>query len=633
VSGHRTARVLVYTHRWLGMALGVLFIVWFASGIVMMYARMPALDPLERLARLPAINAPSIRVPPPALPAGAGLAITSLEGRPVYRITGARMQFVFADTGDAVPPVDREQALRIARTFAGPPAIRYDVRLTDADQWTFDVRRLMPMHRIAVDDAAGTELYVTENGGDVVARTTASGRRWGWWGAVLHWLYFTPLRRNATLWSNAVIYVSLAGTVMCAAGLLWGAWRLAPARRYRLRDHYQWTPYAKSIRWHHYLGLAFGATAMMWVFSGMLSMDPWDWNPGTAPTRDQRERLAGGPIAAGDLSVARIRRAVAAFMPRMPKEVELLRFRGRSYAVAAEGIVSLDQPHLGAADQLPPDLVVGGAGDAMPDIAIDGMHWMDEYDAYYYDRGGRKSLPVLRVRYGDSRRTWLYFDPRRGSIARKEERLSRLNRWLYHGFHSFDFPFLYYRRPLWDVVVLVLSAGGLLLAATTLAASWRRARRRVRRALRSMTRRLPSVILAIGLVAGCARLEQAFAGQHDAVDVALFCGGERVGGGVEHQPRIRHPLFLIARPAGHHQQVRRLGQHQRLCFQQAPLVVGFRRPRLDVEQRVGRGVDDPDHQLAHRADVTRGRPRRGRGLGECRHGNGKHGDGLHRRRV
>jgi hypothetical protein len=126
-------------------------------------------------------------------------------------------------------------------------------------------------------------------------------------------------------------------------------------------------------------------------------------------------------------------------------------------------------------------LIVGAARAVMPEAPIDGMQWMDDYDAYYYDRDRRRSLPVLRVRYGDPQRTWLYFDPRQGTIARKEERLSRINRWLYHGFHSFDFPFLYHRRPLWDVVVLVLSAGGLALSATTLTASWRRLRRAARR--------------------------------------------------------------------------------------------------------------------------------------------------------
>ena len=90
-------------------------------------------------------------------------------------------------------------------------------------------------------------------------------------------------------------------------------------------------------------------------------------------------------------------------------------------------------------------------------------------------------LPVLRVRYDDSQGTWLYFDPSGGTIARKQERLTRLNRWLYHGLHSLDFAFLYYRRPVWDVVVIGLSLGGIALSATTLVPAWRRLRRHARR--------------------------------------------------------------------------------------------------------------------------------------------------------
>lgn len=481
--GHFTARVLIYTHRWLGIGLGFLFIIWFLSGMVMIYARMPALDPVERLARLTALMPASIRVDPPETSGELSrLSLGSLEGRPIYRMTiDGRPRFVFADTGDDVPPVDAGQAQRIARAFAGAGTVRYEARLLDADQWTFDVRRQMPVHRIAIDDRPKTRLYVAEHGGEVVSKTTAAGRRWGWLGAVVHWLYFAPLRRNARLWSHTIIALSLAGTVLCAAGVVWGVRRLAPVRGYRLRDRWQWSPYASWMRWHHYLGLLFGAATLMWVFSGLLSMDPWNWSPGTAPTRDQQLRLAGGAMSAGDLQGARIRRALDAFKPRLVKEVEIVRFRGRYYASAAEGIVSLDEPHLGAQEQLPPDLIVGAARAVMADAPIDGMRWMEEYDAYYYDRARRRPLPVFRVRYGDPQRTWLYFDPRHGTIARKEERLSRLNRWLYHGFHSFDFPFLYYRRPLWDVVIVVLSVGGLLLSVTTITAGVRRVRRVVRR--------------------------------------------------------------------------------------------------------------------------------------------------------
>ena len=115
-------------------------------------------------------------------------------------------------------------------------------------------------------------------------------------------------------------------------------------------------------------------------------------------------------------------------------------------------------------------------------IAIEGVYWMTEYDAYYYSRSRQLNLPVLRVRFSDPQRTWLYLDPKRGAIVLKEERLSRLNRWLYHGLHSLDFPFLYYRRPLWDLVVIVLSVGGIGLSVTTMWAAFRRLRRAARRA-------------------------------------------------------------------------------------------------------------------------------------------------------
>ena len=90
---------------------------------------------------------------------------------------------------------------------------------------------------------------------------------------------------------------------------------------------------------------------------------------------------------------------IDAFAPDHPKEVEISRFRGHYYASAAAGIVSFDEPKFGAHDQLPADLIVGAANVAMDAVPIEGMTWLDQYDAYYYDRDGALSLPVLRVRY------------------------------------------------------------------------------------------------------------------------------------------------------------------------------------------------------------------------------------------
>jgi hypothetical protein len=90
---------------------------------------------------------------------------------------------------------------------------------------------------------------------------------------------------------------------------------------------------------------------------------------------------------------------------------------------------------------------------------------------------------VLRIRYSDPRRTWLYLDPQRGVIAARLEYTSRWNRWLYHGFHSLDFPFLYYKRPLWDVIVILLSAGGVVISVTSALPAWRRLVRQGRQRL------------------------------------------------------------------------------------------------------------------------------------------------------
>ena len=103
-------------------------------------------------------------------------------------------------------------------------------------------------------------------------------------------------------------------------------------------------------------------------------------------------------------------------------------------------MISAVAPEHGAFTRFDDGAVRAAARAAMPGAAVEDEAWLEEYDAYYYDRYGARPLPVLRVRYDDPSRTWLYLDPQRGAIVRKEERLSRVNRSLYHGLHSFDFP-------------------------------------------------------------------------------------------------------------------------------------------------------------------------------------------------
>ncbi len=386
--------------------------------------------------------------------------------------------------------------------------VRYDARLADADQWTMGVRGLMPMHRIEVGDPDASVVYVSDLTGETVMKSTREQRVWGYLGAVLHWIYFTPLRRQSALWNEVIIWSSIAGCLLSLSGLVWGLWRVSVRGIYRLKRIRSHTPYAGWMMWHHYAGLFFGLVTFTWILSGLLSMVPWDWSPGAAPTAVQRLAVAGGALRVDLLTLDRLRAAIAALETDFsPRELEVLQFQGEPVLLAHQPprsfdverwnsayfsvapppdhrMVSVVDPGRGLFRRFDDDAMLAAGRDAMPGATVEQAVWLREYDAYYYDRHGAQNLPVLRMQFADQERTLLYLDPFRGAIVLNHGRLSRIERWLYHGLHSLDFPGLYSKRPLWDIVVVVLSAGGLILSATTLVPAYRRLRRHGRRLMR-----------------------------------------------------------------------------------------------------------------------------------------------------
>jgi hypothetical protein len=213
--------------------------------------------------------------------------------------------------------------------------------------------------------------------------------------------------------------------------------------------------------------LVFGAASLGWIFSGLLSVDPWDWHADTSPTSAQRRAFDGGPLRLDDLTVADIKARV----PAGAKDAAIVGFLGKPrFVVDGKTDAPIGRPDLEHA-----------IAAAMPGVHVAEVTWLDEYDAYYYDRNGELPLPVVRARFDDPAATWLYVDPNRGVPLRKEERSSRVNRWLYHGLHSFDFPFLYHRRPLWDIVMIALILGGMGSALTAVTPASRRLWRHVHR--------------------------------------------------------------------------------------------------------------------------------------------------------
>ncbi len=99
--------------------------------------------------------------------------------------------------------------------------------------------------------------------------------------------------------------------------------------------------------------------------------------------------------------------------------------------------------------------------------------WLTDVDAYYYQRTGGTRLPALRAKFEDPDETWLYLDSRDGSLVQTEVRESRIERWLYQGLHSLDFPWVYQTPWVWYPLIVGLMLGGLALSLTAVFAGWR----------------------------------------------------------------------------------------------------------------------------------------------------------------
>ena len=504
----RLIAIITPVHRYLGLVFCLIFLAWFASGLVMIYARMPEYSGTERVARLPPLDASAIRLTPAEAAGRAELGalpsrvrVSSYRSRPVYRFFLGRLETtVFADDGRVLEPVSPDEALAIVRD--GFPEHRDSARVLDTrirpDQWTIETPfgATGPLHVIALGDPASTNVYVASYTGEIVLETDRASRFWGYAGPVTHWIYFTPFRVKGQMWANTIIYGSLAGCVFCLSGLIVGFYRYSFMRRYRQGS--SGTPYAGWLRWHHYAGLIFGVITLTWLFSGMLSMEPWGLSPGNGPEAEQVWAIRGGGIDVSRFVVQPARALDALRSQFAPKELDLIQFMGAPFYLGYEPSRDVvRRPHsydagesqvrslLVAADMAHPTIKSGftetdlraAARAAMPDQQPAEVTWLTDYDGYYYDKARGRPLPVLRVKYTDELGSWLYLDAHDGALVQREVRRSRVQRWLYHGLHSLDFPGLYQAGWLWDLMIVGLCTGGLLLSMTSVIIGWRWIRR------------------------------------------------------------------------------------------------------------------------------------------------------------
>lgn len=502
-------RLLILSHRYLGIPLSALFVLWFVTGIAMIYVGgMPTLAPQTRLERLPPLDLAAVRITPAAAAAeaasGFGSAtLTTILDRPAYRFASRYgSSTVFADDGAPLEEIDLDTTRRVAAAFLGAPEdeVEWLRTVERPDQWTLTLSRDLPLEKFAVRDGAGTEVYVSRYSAEVRLVTTTRSRTLAWIATIPHWFYITPLRTNQPLWYWTVVGASALGCVLALLGLILAVTQFHRSRPFRLANAVR---YRGLARWHYLLGCVFGFFALTWVFSGLLSMEPFEWSNAAGITIDD-QTLNGGPVELGRFPTAAAQSWAALLGDRTLKELEFRRILGEPYYLARYTTdlraadprrERLHQPYPITGRGEPQHMLVAAASlearttpfeakdvlarlaRATEGTAVASHEVLTDYDAYYYSRNRQAPLPVLRVKFADPLETWVYVDTQQSQVVASIHRLHRVERWLYNGLHSLDFGFWYDRRPLWDIGMIVLCLGALATSSIGLWLGVKRLRR------------------------------------------------------------------------------------------------------------------------------------------------------------
>lgn len=476
-------RAVLVLHRYLGVVVGVLMTIWCLSGFVMMYQGFPALTEAERLGGLEPLAAADCCALE-ALPFADGqvvgdFRVEMLDGEPVLRfarpprpgqaaVVAAPHGLYSLRTGEALG----ERSVAVVRAVGERQAAAFGVvgvatveRLDGVDQWTLQAGRHVPVYRVGFDDAGRQAVYVSAASGEAIQDTSRRERILSWFGAIPHWLYPKALRQNAALWTQVVIWTSVAGVFLTATGLYVGVARFGRRRNGR------WSPFRGLWYWHHMIGMVFGLVTLTWVFSGLMTMGPWGLLEG--PPSTLRRDIAG------EMTWGEVRGLLGGILRDGALEADVVQLRGAALggrpnvlAVSASGRrTRLDaEARATGFDDAEARRILARAGVKASYV----LERIDQPDAYLYGTRREPMRPAWRAHLGDEQATRIYFDAATGEVARVVDRAGRQSRWLRNGLHSLDFI---RGRPLWDGVVILLLLG---VTAVCGAGAWM-SLRRVRR--------------------------------------------------------------------------------------------------------------------------------------------------------
>ena len=468
---NRGVKLLFSTHRISGTLIALFFLMWFVTGLVLLYHPFPRVSAealnahLEQLPdELPSLD--SIRQR-----AGGEirkLHIYQYQGQTLLEVSTADTSLLLsADPSETVRPITFASVEQTAQRWFEAPIVRVDT-LHQRAQWVLFTKydRMLPIYRFYFDDPEQHELFISGQNGQVQQLTTRSSRLWAWVGAIPHKLYIPALRCRLELWMNTFA----VGGALCFLAALSGLFVSLYVLYKQYRRHHTWkSPYHK--RWyhlHHVWGLVFSIVVIAWGISGYFSMQripQWLIN-----TQGEYIFNASRLWGKKPLPMDAYRLDYRTLKQRYPdlKEVTWGHFREiPAYEVIAGNRTFWIDASTTEGKELwiPEETVAAGIRAVHGEEVRFQLETMEQYDNYYLSRSMDLPLPVYRITVEDANRSRYYVSPQTGYV-RYLNKNKVVKKWLFQGIHYLHTAWFMEHPVVWQICLWICCLGGAFVCLT-----------------------------------------------------------------------------------------------------------------------------------------------------------------------
>lgn len=449
------------SHRILGVVTCLLFLMWFITGLVLIYHSFPDVD--KSLRNSNADNLVSATLPnlqemelPNQLKS---LSIGQLGDETILTYKDKKEHRIATSSMQPIKGINLEDVKRIASSWVDAPILKIDT-LDKRDIWIMYDKYVkeLPIYKVHFDDKEQHQLYISSRTGEVQQFTTKSERVWAYLGSIPHKLYIPALRQHTAIWIGVLTTLATLCFIACITGLVLGI--RAYIARYKRTGKFS-SPYKKPwYKWHNVLGLIFGIFLLFWAISGMMALRKTpQWLVKTHQNYPYSKVMQGKAIILTDFKLDY--RDIVAKYPDT-KNIRWKYFYNAPYYEATIGgeLVSIDAstPHSVELFNIKEIDLVNAIKEIHGNSVAFDIKIIDKYEEYYLPWKRELPLPAYKVSVNSTDKN-IYYIATDGNKITHLDNNRKARKWLFKAPHYLHFQFLMERPVLWTITIWVLALG------------------------------------------------------------------------------------------------------------------------------------------------------------------------------